>query len=101
MKFHLIGMNDEFPQAEHIDWGYLCVETEKLDGTTEIFKTGRRESRILAEIKATFPMFSIKNGLCLSGMTLTMFRMRWCKSMRIGTIPRSSIPMTGEALLRI
>lgn len=94
-------MNDDFPQAEHVDWGYLCVGTEELDGTTERFKTGRREFRISAEIKAIFPMFSIKNGLCLSGMTLTMFRMRWCKSIGIGTIPRSSIPMTGEALLRI
>ncbi|ODM14845.1 hypothetical protein SI65_09839 [Aspergillus cristatus] len=53
MAFYLIGINDELSQIENekIDWEYLCLETEKLDATTDIFKTRRRAIRILTGIK--------------------------------------------------
>lgn len=53
MAFYLIGIDDEIPQDKQstIDWEYLCLETEKLDATTDIFKTRRRAIRILTEIK--------------------------------------------------
>lgn len=52
MAFYLIGIDDEILQEKQsIDWDYLCLETEKLDATTDIFKTRRRAIRILTEIK--------------------------------------------------
>lgn len=54
MKFYLIGMDDELSQNEidQLDWEYLCLKTEKLDATTDIFKTRRQAIRILTEIKS-------------------------------------------------
>lgn len=53
MAFYFIGINDGLSQIEieKIDWEYLCLETEKLDATTDIFKTRRRAIRISTEIK--------------------------------------------------
>lgn len=53
MAFYLIGINDELSRIENeeIAWEHLCLETEKLDATTDIFKTCRRAIRILTVIK--------------------------------------------------
>lgn len=52
MGFYLIGIDDDILQnKQSIDWEYLCLETEKLDATTEISNTHRRAIRILTEIK--------------------------------------------------
>ena len=52
MAFYLIGIDDEILQGDQsINWEYLCLETEKLDATTDIFKTRRQTIRFSTEIK--------------------------------------------------
>lgn len=71
-------MNDEIVQSEQINWEYLCLEAEKLDATTAIFKTRRGAIRILTEIKGKLSWLSKKDVSRPLSMSLMTSRMRWC-----------------------
>lgn len=71
MAFYLIGLDDdddddELPQEDkQINREHLCLETEKLDATTDTFKTRHRAVRILTEIKEKLLMV-LREGQSLS-----------------------------------